>query len=209
MEEDKLFKKSFGRKIKDFLLVPLRFGLPDQKVEKLGLTSLREERFNVCLELAYGRVLDIGCGNNEFIKTYRKRHDSKSVGVDVFEWEGCDLVCDTQNLPFPDNSFDTVTIIASLNHIPDREKVLKEAYRVLKPGGQILVTMITPIISYISHAIVRKRFDKDQKERGMKKGEVYGFRKKQIFQYLSNTGFQKIKKVSFLYGLNRVYVGKK
>jgi len=209
MKQDKLFIKSAGRKIKDFFLVPLRFGLPDEKVEKLGLTSLRQERFNVCLEHSSGRVLDIGCGNNEFVNTYRKKHDNKSMGVDVFEWEGCDLVCDTLNLPFEDNSFDTVTLIACLNHIPEREKALKEAYRVLKPGGKILVTMITPIISYISHAIVRKRFDKDQVGRGMEEGEVYGFWSKQMVQYLKDANFKDIKKIPFLYRMNKVYLGKK
>ena len=174
MRKDKIFTKSFEQQIVDFIFTPIRFALPDQKVEELRLTSLCKERFNVCLEYSKGRVLDIGCADNEFIRTYRKKDRSKSIGVDAFKWKWADIVCDTTKLPFKENSFDTVTIIASLNHIPKRDEVLAEAFRVLKPSGQILITMINPIISRISHTIVRKKFDRDQHERGkVAKGEVY------------------------------------
>jgi len=180
------------------------------KVEKLGFTSLRQERFNICLKYVQGRVLDIGCSSNQFIQIYKNKSRTDSLGVDTYKWEGADIVCDTTKLPFKNNTFDTVTIIASLNHIPKREKVLKEAYRVLRPNGHILVTMINPIISRISHTIVRKRFDFDQKGRGkMKKGEVFGFWPKEVISYLSCTGFREIKKIPFIYGLNNLYIGKK
>lgn len=204
------FKKTPVQKIKDFIFLPLRFALPDMKVEKLGFTSLRQERFNICLKHVKDRVLDIGCSSNQFIHIYKNKTRTNSVGVDTFKWKGADIVCDTTKLPFKDNTFDTVTIIASLNHISKREKVLKEAYRVLRPDGRILVTMINPIISRISHTIVRKRFDFDQKERGgIKKGEVFGFWPKEVISYLSGAGFLEIKKIPFIYGLNNLYIGKK
>jgi ubiquinone/menaquinone biosynthesis C-methylase UbiE len=210
MKRDRLFKKTTAQKIKDFIFLPVRFALADPKVEKLGLTSLRQERFNICLEHTRGKTLDIGCGENQFIIAYRKSSRTKSIGVDAFKWQEVDIVCDTTKLPFKDNSFETVTIIASLNHIPKREKVLDEAYRVLRPAGQMLVTMIDPVISRISHTFIRKRFDRDQKERGgMKKGEVYGFWPKEMIGYLSKAGFRSIKQKSFIYGLNRLYIGKK
>ena len=210
MKKNKLFEKSPEQKIIDFVFTPVRFAFPDPKVEKLNLTSLSRERFNICLEYSYGRVLDIGCSDNLFVKAYRKKGHSKSIGVDAFKWKGADIICDTTKLPFENKSFDTVTIIASLNHIPKREKVLKEAHRVLRPDGQILVTMINPIVSRISHTIVRKRFDRDQHERGsMARGEVFGFWSKEMFKYLSNAGFKKIKKIPFIYGLNNLYIGKK
>lgn len=43
---------------------------------------------------------------------------------------------DAMDLPFPDNSFDQVTIGFGLRNVPDAGKVIKEAYRVLKPGGK-------------------------------------------------------------------------
>jgi demethylmenaquinone methyltransferase/2-methoxy-6-polyprenyl-1,4-benzoquinol methylase len=42
-------------------------------------------------------------------------------------------------LPFPDNSFDCITIAFGLRNVTDKDKALASMYRVLKPGGQLLV----------------------------------------------------------------------
>lgn len=45
---------------------------------------------------------------------------------------------DAMDLPFPDNSFDYVTIGFGLRNVPDYKRVLKEMHRVCKPGGQVV-----------------------------------------------------------------------
>ena len=47
------------------------------------------------------------------------------------------VVCDAENLPFPDNSFDVVFGHAVLHHIPNLDKAFAEFRRVLKPGGLV------------------------------------------------------------------------
>lgn len=42
-------------------------------------------------------------------------------------------------LPFPDNSFDVITIAFGLRNVTDKDKALASMYRVLKPGGRLLV----------------------------------------------------------------------
>ncbi len=42
------------------------------------------------------------------------------------------------SLPFEDNSFDYVTIGFGLRNVPDYDRVIKEMYRVVKPGGQVV-----------------------------------------------------------------------
>lgn len=42
-------------------------------------------------------------------------------------------------LPFPDNSFDLITIAFGLRNVTDKDKALRSMYRVLKPGGQLMV----------------------------------------------------------------------
>ncbi|MET0256816.1 MAG: bifunctional demethylmenaquinone methyltransferase/2-methoxy-6-polyprenyl-1,4-benzoquinol methylase UbiE [Luteibacter sp.] len=42
-------------------------------------------------------------------------------------------------LPFPDNSFDAVTIAFGLRNVTDKDKALADMYRILKPGGRALV----------------------------------------------------------------------
>ena len=49
------------------------------------------------------------------------------------------LVCDAEALPFPDNHFDLITIGFGLRNVTDKQKALDSMFRVLKPGGRLLV----------------------------------------------------------------------
>ena len=49
------------------------------------------------------------------------------------------VVCDAEHLPFPDASFDLVTVAFGLRNMTDKPAALTEMARVLKPGGQCLV----------------------------------------------------------------------
>ncbi|GMG86213.1 bifunctional demethylmenaquinone methyltransferase/2-methoxy-6-polyprenyl-1,4-benzoquinol methylase UbiE [Biformimicrobium ophioploci] len=46
---------------------------------------------------------------------------------------------DAQYLPFPDNHFDCITIAFGLRNVTDKDLALRSMYRVLKPGGRLLV----------------------------------------------------------------------
>lgn len=46
---------------------------------------------------------------------------------------------DAQDLPFPDDSFDCVTIAFGLRNVTDKDKALRSMLRILKPGGRLLV----------------------------------------------------------------------
>ena len=46
---------------------------------------------------------------------------------------------DAQKLPFVDESFDRILIGFGLRNVPEKDKAIKEMFRVLKPGGQLLV----------------------------------------------------------------------
>jgi demethylmenaquinone methyltransferase/2-methoxy-6-polyprenyl-1,4-benzoquinol methylase len=62
------------------------------------------------------------------------------AGIDAKKDAGLDLsrVCgDAQKLPFPDNSFDVVTIAFGIRNVTDRDMALREFFRVLKPGGRL------------------------------------------------------------------------
>lgn len=56
-------------------------------------------------------------------------------------------------LPFADNTFDCITISFGLRNVTDKEKALRSMYRVLKPGGRLLVLEFSkPIIEPLSKA---------------------------------------------------------
>ncbi len=99
------------------------------------------------------RVLEVGCGlgggasylirtlkpesytgldlNPDAISSCRRKHDL--AGLEFVEG-------DAENLPFPDESFDTVINIESSIHYPRFSRFLSEVSRVLRPGGHFLYT---------------------------------------------------------------------
>jgi SAM-dependent methyltransferase len=165
--------------------------------------ALAKRRIEAVLPHVRGRLLDIGCGSNGLVKRY-----SNGIGVDVFPWPGADsIVKNSAALDYDSHSFDTVTIIAALNHIPNREAVLRECRRVLKPDGHVVITMLPPLTSRVWHWI-RAPWDADQRERGMRPGEVYGFTPAEITNLFTRCGFELSSQTRFMLGFNRVYVFK-
>ena len=161
-------------------------------------------RIKKVLPYIEGKLLDIGCGTNQLVGKY-----GNGVGVDVHQWGSVDLILkNTACLPFNNNSFDTITIIAALNHIPNRKKVLKEVHRILRPDGKIVITMIHPLISKVWH-FLRKPWDADQQERKMKKGEVFGLTKNEIEKMFQETNFKVIKIKKFMFFINNIIIGRK
>ena len=183
--------------------------LSSDQARALHLTPIDEERMVTALAHCRGLLLDIGCGMNDLAQHYRSMQ-GVAIGVDVHPWPGADAICDTINLPFPQALFDTVTMVACLNHVPSskRNRVLQEARRVLKDGGQLLVTMINPVVGFAVHKL-RHRHDPDQLERGMKEEEANGLWEKEVKQLLAENGFHIIRMVPFVFGLNCLYIAQK
>ncbi|HET6459816.1 MAG TPA: class I SAM-dependent methyltransferase [Syntrophales bacterium] len=97
------------------------------------------------LEHAFTPVLEIGVGTGRFAM-----HFPNIIGVDpaenalkMAEKRGIKTVhAYGENLPFEDETFGCVLIIATLCFVEDPLKVLKEAKRVLKPDGSIIIGVI-------------------------------------------------------------------
>jgi SAM-dependent methyltransferase len=197
------------QKIKDRLCFPLLVFLSSDQARSLGLTPIDEERVAMALGRCQGLLLDIGCGTNELVRHYRSRQ-GRAIGVDVYPWPGADVVCDTTTLPFPDTLFDTVAMLACLNHITmsKRNRVLQEARRVLKEEGQLLITMINPVVGFFAHTI-RHRHDLDQLERGMGEEEENGLWDKEVRELLAGNGFRLVQTIPFVFGLNCLYMAQK
>lgn len=163
--------------------------------------ALANRRIRAVLPHISGRLLDVGCGSNRLV-----RHYANGVGIDVYPWPGADVIVnDTATLEWESGSFDTVTIVAALNHIPNRAAVLNECRRVLRPGGRVVITMLTPLTSRVWHWL-RAPWDADQRDRGMQPGEVYGFTPAQLIDMFKRAGFKLLSQERFMLGLNRVYI---
>lgn len=100
------------------------------------------------------RVLDIGCGNGYVLYHYA-RHGAEVTGVDLtrtavelsrkrFALGGMNgefLEIDGNKLPFPDDYFDIVCSMGVLHHISNPRPMVDEIFRVLRPGGRLIVML--------------------------------------------------------------------
>lgn len=118
-------------------------GIPEKLLFKGG-------RRWVCSR-ARGEVLELAIGTGRNLPYYPQgirltgvelspamvevaRRRAGELGIEADLREG-----DAQNLPFADDSFDTVVFTLSLCTIPDDRRALAEAGRVLRPGGRVLL----------------------------------------------------------------------
>ncbi|MCA0425972.1 MAG: class I SAM-dependent methyltransferase [Bacteroidetes bacterium] len=90
---------------------------------------------------AQGDVIDIGCGNKPYLGMFENRINSYT-GCDIIQSsENCvDVICPAQQIPLPDASYDTVFSTQTIEHVGDFQGMLNESFRLLKPGGHIIVS---------------------------------------------------------------------
>ena len=69
-----------------------------------------------------------------FLKRFKNMDNLNYTTADLYS-PLVDIKADICNLPFDDNTFDTIFCNHVLEHIPDDTKAMKELYRVLKKGG--------------------------------------------------------------------------
>jgi SAM-dependent methyltransferase len=90
-------------------------------------------------ESAEGSVLDYGCGGAPYRTLFVKA--SSYVGADIAPGPRTDLIIDTDySVALPDEQFDAVLSTQVLEHVAEPRCYLKEALRLLKPGGKLLLT---------------------------------------------------------------------
>ena len=72
--------------------------------------------------------------NDSMLKVGRDRLIDRGI-VDNVQFSQADA----QHLPFPDNTFDVITIAFGLRNVTDKDMALRSMLRVLKPGGRLLI----------------------------------------------------------------------
>jgi ubiquinone/menaquinone biosynthesis C-methylase UbiE len=104
-----------------------------------------------------GRALSVGCGSGLFEMILRDSHDiDVHFGVEpaegmaeIAEKRGMEVkLGPAENLPFDDDSFDTVLFNGTPSYIGNLQEAFEEAYRVLREGGQIVVADVPAESSY-------------------------------------------------------------
>lgn len=111
------------------------------------------------------RLLDVGCGGGSITRALD--HGFTEVhGIDVQEeWLGHFRravagdhryfvhAMSASEMTFPDAYFDTIISVETLEHIPDLPRAVAECSRVLKPGGECLITCPNRLFPFENHGI--------------------------------------------------------
>jgi ubiquinone/menaquinone biosynthesis C-methylase UbiE len=123
---------------------PVVAALYDPLMHVQDVLGLRRQRIRSARE-ATGRVLELGVGTGLNLPYYAAAETVVGVDPDPHMLRrarkrgGAELVeASAEQLPFADESFDTVVAALSLCTIPDVGAALAEARRVLRPGGRLL-----------------------------------------------------------------------
>ncbi len=99
-------------------------------------------------------ILDVGCGAGNMIHHLSRYGRVRGIEVDarpvkIAQSRGYDVRQGdaTQAIPFENNSFDLVTALDVIEHVDADLAILREAHRVLRPGGHLLIT--TPAFQWL------------------------------------------------------------
>lgn len=183
-------------------------------------------------------ILDIATGTGDLaILMYRMLHPDKIIGADIsegmmeigrrkveaenlsgyisFEYQDC------INLTYSDNTFDAVTASFGIRNYEDIEKGIKEMYRILKPGGHMMILELsTPerfpmkqlyniysytVIPFIGRCLSRQKEAYSYLPQSIKvvpQGKV-------MHALLDRCGFGDVQVTTFTFGICSLYIGTK
>lgn len=126
---------------------------PRCSVRNLDLYTIRKRilaEVKAGREFLSGSLLDVGCGRMPYRALLSEPEGRASwyLGIDLYDPSGLrpdygtpDLYWDGLRIPLSSDAFDCALAVEVLEHCPDPRVVMSEIYRVLKPGGHLLVTV--------------------------------------------------------------------
>lgn len=184
-------------------------------------------------------ILDIACGTGDFsiAAAGRMHQGSRITAVDISSGM-LDIMRhkvaragltdrismktgDGEHLDFPDRTFDAVTIAFGIRNYENREAGLKEALRVLKEGGILVILELSvpenPTIRRLYNIyftkimpLIGRRISGDGKAYSYLPASVLSFpQKDEWMQTMRNCGFTSVTHQSLSFGICRLYTGKR
>jgi ubiquinone/menaquinone biosynthesis C-methylase UbiE len=155
------------------------------------------------------RVCDLGCGLEMAFLDFAEDKLSRGVGVDDQVESGTHgrwqrIHADLRGrLPFDDAEFDHVVMLAVFEHLLQPETVLREARRILVPGGSLIMTwpaaLVDPILNVLHGlGLVSDEMESDEHQKRLPVREVQ--------EMLLRAGFESFLHRKFELGLNNLMV---
>ena len=155
------------------------------------------------------RVCDLGCGLQASFLDYAADRVAGGVGVDDqvaaaangrFRRVRADICAP---LPLESEQFDHVVMLAVLEHLREPEPVLREAHRILAPGGSLILTWPSALVDPILDVLHAIRLVSDEMESNEHQRRIPLLDLRQI---LARIGFTAVSHRRFEFGLNNVVV---
>jgi SAM-dependent methyltransferase len=98
------------------------------------LTRVTLDRF-IAAHASSGRTLDIGAQNSPYAALFPNR-----IALDIKPGRGVAVIGDAQALGIGSETFDAIVCTEVLEHLPEPRRAIDEMFRVLRPGGSLLLT---------------------------------------------------------------------
>ncbi len=199
--------------------------------------SWRRKAIQLLKEYHPKTILDIAIGTGDFAIEAMKLNPEKVVGVDISEGMlklGVEKINklglqhkielksgDSENLPFPDHSFDAVTVGFGVRNFENLEKGIKDIYRVLNANGTLVILEFSkpkafPIKSIYNFYFkfitpsIGKLFSRDSSAYTYLPESVNSFPDGLDFiNILNRAGFKETKAISLTFGIATIYFCKK
>lgn len=157
-------------------------------------------------------LVDLGCHPGyAFLK--RVRHLAEKAGgldMEAEDLEDQNITVRqgdiTTGLPYEDNSVDQATLLAVIEHISNPPLILAEVWRVLRPGGRLIVTTPSRLGIWVHEGLRRLRLIQDVEEDEHKD---FGMCLTVLTMWLTEAGFEIETAYSFELGMNLLAVGVK
>lgn len=152
------------------------------------------------------RLLDIGCFDQTLLKLVEARVAS-AVGVDPLAESSkrgkITIMKGTipGSITLADGSFDCITMLAVLEHIPNTPAVAAECARLLAPGGRLIITVPKPQVDHILHVLGKLRLID-----GMSLDEHHGYDVEKTQPIFESAGMTLTRRKNFELGLNCLFV---
>ncbi len=176
------------------------------------LASKRAQKANSLIpeSCRKGRVLDIGCGSYPYFLSVTKFKEKYGVdpSLKIKKLENINLqnlnVVDSK-LPFKENFFTVVTMLAVFEHIEENKltNVLKDIYRVIKKDGIFIMTTPSPWSDKLLHQMAKFNLISSEEIHEHK----HHYYKDEIVGRVKNAGFKSIKSGYFELGFNMWFTG--
>lgn len=153
-----------------------------KSIEKAQCMKSYKERNEIIRSHAFGKMLELGCGEFPLFKD--------SIKGDIAKIKGCLRVDCNKKMVFDNNLFDTIIATELIEHLYNPKTFLRECYRILKPDGVLILS--TPNAAYWKIRLNMMLGNLEWLDMARESGHLVFFTPKTLKKFVEDSGFKNI-----------------